>query len=62
MTAEWEPPGNDAPGTPQAFGRQLRAHLGGAYAGLDGRMIALLGRMFEIPGIAPEEQEGPHPR
>jgi len=61
MSVEWEPPGNEVPGSPQSFGRQLRGRLGGAYAGLDAGMIALLERLFEIPGVTGKDEPGSPP-
>lgn len=52
MGVEWESPRNDLPGSSKAFGRQLRETYGGAFAGLDNRMIELLELLFQIPSVA----------
>ena len=55
MSVEWDPPGEEAPGSARSFGRQLRSRLGGAYAGLDARMIELLEKLFEVPGVTADD-------
>jgi hypothetical protein len=51
MTLDWEPAGNELPGSLQSFGRQLRDQLGGAVAGLDDKMIRLLEQLLEMPAV-----------
>jgi hypothetical protein len=57
MTLDWEPQGDEAPGSLQSFGRQLRDQFGGASAGLDSEMIRLLEQLFEVPAISRSEGE-----
>ncbi len=52
MVVDWASPGDETPGSLRSFGRQLRTHLGGTYRGLDEKMVSLLERLFEVPGIA----------
>ena len=57
MSVEWDPPGDEAPESARSFGRRLPSRRDGAFAGLDARMIEMLEKLFEVPGVTGNETE-----
>jgi hypothetical protein len=56
---DWDPSGDEQPGSLQAFGRELRTRFGGQFAGLDNVMVSLLEQLFRVPGVTGGESEEP---